>query len=132
MLALGALLYRSKGAIFISLIGGVLTALWNVALAPFTLFFALLYGLLVDSSFLLLKIDVAYSKAMTIKVVTAMTASTMIVGLSSYYMTVHLTGLLPSSPPLEIMILFVGTINGAVAGYLASLIWNRYLKTFKN
>ncbi len=132
MLALGALLYGSRGATFISLIGGVLTALWNVALAPFTLVFALLYGLLVDSSFLLLKIDVAHSETITIKLVTAMTTSTVIVGLASYYVTVHLIGLLPSSPPLEIMILVAGTINGAVAGYLASLIWNSYLKTFKN
>ncbi len=132
MLALGALLYRSKGATFISLVGGVLTALWNAALAPFTLFFALLYGLLVDASFILLKMDAAHSGNITIKLVIAMTASTMVVGLASYYVTVHLTGLLPSSPLLEIMILVAGIINGAVAGYLASLIWNSYLKTFKN
>jgi hypothetical protein len=134
VLALGALLYRSKGATFISLIGGILTALWNIAFAPFTLFFALLYGLLVDFSFLLLKISahVAYGKTLTIKLVTAMTVCTLIVGLASYYVTVHLTGLLPRSLSLEIMILVAGTINGAVAGYLASLIWNNYLIIFEN
>ena len=101
-------------------------------LGSLTLFFALLYGLLVDVSFIILKIDVAHSETITIRIMTAMTASAMVVGLASYFVTVHLTGLLPSSPSLEIMILVAGVINGAVAGYLASLIWNSYLRTFKN
>jgi len=128
MLALGTLLLKKQGATFVSLIGGVLTALWNVAFAPFTLFFALLYGLLVDAFFLLFRIDVAHGEVKAAKVVTAMTMSTSLVGFASYYVTVHLMALIPRSLPLEVLILVMGTISGAVAGYFASLIWNNHLK----
>ncbi|MCW3984888.1 MAG: ECF transporter S component [Candidatus Bathyarchaeota archaeon] len=137
MLALGTLLLKKQGATFVSLIGGVLTALWNVAFAPFTLFFALLYGLLVDAFFLLFRIDVAHGEVKATKVVTAMTMSTSLVGFASYYVTVHLPStralmaLIPRSLPLEVLILVMGTISGAVAGYFASLIWNSHLKNLR-
>ncbi|MCK4478273.1 hypothetical protein KAU88_07080 [Candidatus Bathyarchaeota archaeon] len=131
MLALGTLLLKKQGATFVSLIGGVLTALWNVAFAPFTLFFALLYGLLVDAFFLLFRIDVAHGEVKATKVMTAMTMSTSLVGFTSYYVTVHLMALIPRSLPLEVLILVMGTISGAVAGYFASLIWNNHLKNLR-
>ena len=138
MLALGTLLLKKQGATFVSLIGGLLTALWNVAFAPFTLFFALLYGLLVDAFFLLFRIDVAHGEVKATKVVAAMTMSTSLVGFASYYVTVHLTdvtvhlmALIPRSLPLEVLILVMGTISGAVAGYFASLIWNNHLKNLR-
>ncbi len=131
ILASGALLLKGKGATFISLVAGILSASWNAALAPLTFLFSLLYGLLVDGSFLLFKVNVVRGEAKKGNAAAAMAVSTMIVGLTSYYATVHLAGLVPSSFLLEIMILAMGTISGAAAGYLASVIWNKYLKDLK-
>ena len=79
------------GATYVALIGGVLTAMWNLALAPFTLLFALLYGLLVDGFFFLFKIDVVEGRVATSRLIAAMTLSTMLVGVSSFYVMTHLT-----------------------------------------
>lgn len=126
LLALGALLVGRMGATYVAAIGGVLTALWRIALAPFSFSFALLYGLLVDGCFFLFRIRDARGKARTARLVVAMTLSTMIAGLSSYYVTVVL-GLVPRNLLLEIIVLFAGTLNGVLAGYFASIIWNKYL-----
>jgi hypothetical protein len=131
LLALGTFLVKNKGATLISLVGGFLTALWNVALAPFTLFFALLYGFLVDISFSILRVKVENGDVKSYRIVAAMTLSTMLVGLLSYYVTVHLIHLIPSSLLTEVMILIMGTISGALGGYLASFVWNHYLKDIK-
>jgi len=126
LLALGSLLLGRMGATYVATIGGILTALWRIALAPFSFSFALLYGLLVDGCFFLFRVRSTEGKVGTARLVVAMTLSTMIAGLSSYYVTVIL-GLVPRNLPLEIIILFAGTLNGAIAGYLTSIIWNKYL-----
>jgi len=131
LLALGALLIGNLGATFVSLIGGILTALWNIALTPFTLFFALLYGLLVDAFFSFFKIGNANGEVKMGRLVAAMTLSTMLIGFLSYYTTVHLLGVILQSLPIEVAILSFGTLNGAAAGFLASKIWNKRLKNVK-
>lgn len=131
LLALGALLLRRMGATYIAGIGGVLTALWRTATAPFTFVFALSYGLFVDISFFILKVNTAEGNVKTSRLVASMAVSTALVGGISYYTTVFLVPLLPRNPVLERIILVVGTISGAVAGYLASNIWNRYLKNVR-
>ncbi len=132
LLAVGALILGKMGATYVALIGGVLTAMWTLALAPFTLLFALLYGLLVDGFFFLFKIDVVEGRVATSRLIAAMTLSTMLVGVSSFYVMTHLTYLKEYLPLLvEIIILIMGTISGSIAGYLASLVWNRYLRNAK-
>ena len=132
LLAVSALILEKMGATYVALIGGVLTAMWNLALAPFTLLFALLYGLLVDGFFFLFKIDVVKGRVATSRLIAAMTLSTMLVGVSSFYVMTHLTYLKEYLPLLvEIIILIMGTISGSIAGYLASLIWNKYLRNAK-
>jgi len=131
LLALGALLLRRMGATYVSVIGGVLTALWRIALAPFTFVFALLYGLLVDGFFYIFKVNTADERVRTGRLITSMTLSTALVGLLSYYVTVFLLGLLQRNPILEVGILIVGTFNGTIAGYLASIIWKKHLKNAK-
>lgn len=129
MLALGALLLRKWGATLVSLTVGVLSALWNVTFAPFTFFFSLFYGLLVDFFFVLLRVKVVDGEVRTVRLVTAMTISTLLIGAVSYYATVHLMQLIPSNLLLEGIILVAGTISGAVGGYLAKIIWSRYLQS---
>jgi len=131
LLALGALSFRRMGATYVAAIGGVLIALWRIALAPFTFVFALLYGLLVDGFFYILKVNTDRGEVKTSRLMAAMTVSTAFVGVLSYYVTVFLLGLLPRNFFLEVGMLFIGTFNGTVAGYLASIIWNRHLKNAK-
>jgi hypothetical protein len=131
LLALAALLLQKWGATFVSIVSGSLTAIWNIAFAPFTFLFAVLYGLLVDASFSILSVNPVNKTVKTRRLIAAMTLSTLAVGVASYYSTVRLTGVLPESLVLEILIFAMGTINGAVAGYLASIMWNRYLKNLK-
>lgn len=131
LLALGSLLLRRMGATYVAVIGGFLTALWRSALAPFTFVFALLYGLFVDGFFFIFKINPAEGDAKTRKLVAAMTVSTGLLGLISYYVTVFIFGLVERNLLLEVGILIIGTFNGTVAGYLTSIIWNKYLKNVK-
>jgi len=130
LLALGALLLQRMGATYVAVIGGVLTALWRTAFAPFSLVFALLYGLLVDGFFFLLRVNTK-DKVKTGRLMASMTVSTALVGLLSYYVTVFPFGLFPRNLALEVAILVVGTLNGTLAGYLASIIWNGHLKNAK-
>jgi len=128
LLGLGSLLSGRIGATYVAVIGGILTVLWRPALAPFTFLFAFLYGLFVDGLFFIFKVNIAGGKVKTTRVVTSLTLSTALVGFLSYYVTVLMLGLLQRNLILEVGILAFGTISGAVAGYLASIIWNRYLK----
>jgi hypothetical protein len=134
LLALSSLLLRMRargfGATLTGAVGGVLTAMWNVALAPFSLVFALLFGLLVDGLFFAFGVDGEKEKVETVRIVVALTLATAVVGFTSYYSTTHLTGLIPRNVGLEIAILAIGTLNGALAGYLASVIWNRHRGSF--
>jgi len=128
LLALGALLLRKTGATYVAFIGGILTALWRIAWAPFTFAFALLYGFLVDGLFFLFRINTVKGTLKTRKLVAVMTVSTALMGLLSYYTTVYVFGLLQRNLIFEIGLLLTGTLNGAVAGYLIPIIWNKYLK----
>ena len=131
LLALAALLLEKWGATFVSIVSGSLTAIWTISSAPFTFIFAILYGLLVDASFSILKVQSVNENVKTRRLIAAMTVSTLAVGVASYYSTVRLTGILPGNLGLEILIFTLGTINGAVAGYLASVLWNGYVKNLK-
>jgi len=131
LLALGALLLRRMGATFVAAIGGILTALLRQAFAPFTFLFAFLYGLFVDAFFFIFKVKIADGKVKTGRLVASITLSTALVGLLSYYVTVLVLGLLQRNPILEVSILVIGTVNGAIAGYFASIIWNKHLKNAK-
>jgi len=131
LLALAALLLPNLGATYVAVIGGALTALWRIALAPFTFGFSLLYGLLVDGFFLIFKVDTAKGNVETTRLVASMTVSTALVGFLSYYANVFILHLLERNPLFDVIILVVGTFSGAIAGYLASVIWNRYLKNVK-
>lgn len=129
LLSLGYLLLGTPGATYISLVGGLLTALWRAPLAPFSLTFALLYGLLIDAVSSIIKVRVN-NDVKDKRVITAVTVSTVVVGLASYYTSV-IFDLLPRNPLLEIGILVAGIINGLIGGYLSVVIWKRILKRLK-
>jgi hypothetical protein len=128
LLALGGLLLKRLGATYVAVVGGFLTALWRISFAPFTFVFDLLYGLFVDSFFLLFKANVGEGTVNNSRVVVSTTVSTALVGLISYYLTVFQFGLLERNPVLELGMLFAGALNGLVAGYFTCVIWNKHLK----
>lgn len=130
LLGLGSLLLRRMGATYVAVIGGILTVLLRPVLAPFTLLFAFLYGLFVDSFFFIFRVNADEEIVKTGRLVSSMTLSTVLIGIISYYVSVLLE-LLPKNLVLEVSILVFGTFSGAIAGYLTSTIWNKYLKNAK-
>ncbi|MEM3952804.1 MAG: hypothetical protein QXP74_05285, partial [Nitrososphaerota archaeon] len=66
------------------------------------------------------------SNVPTLKMIYALSTASIILGVVSMYVTVSL-GVMPPIPLLYLAILIGGTLNGALAGYIASQIWNRYL-----
>lgn len=132
LMALGRLMLGGAGATYIAMIGGFLTALLRPALAPFTFLFAALYGLLVDVFFFVFRVDdKQIDNVKTRSVVAAMALSTGLVGFISYYTTVFMFRLIGRNPILEVIILITGVLSGAIAGYLASILWNKHLKNIK-
>ena len=130
LLALGALLLGKMGATYVSAVSGILTAIWNVALAPISFLFAIVYDLLVDGFNFILKVNSSNRKINTWRLMATMTLSTTIVGLMSYFMTLWMD-LIPRNLPMEIGMLLIGLFSGVVAGYIASIIWNTYLRKLK-
>jgi hypothetical protein len=138
-LVLGALLMGRMGATYVSLVGGTLMAFWRAATAPFTFAFAVMYGLLVDGLILGFKAKSVKGDVKTSRMVAAVTVSTGIAGLTSYYVTVFVIPIIPRSLTVvyiagfainvvETGILIAGLINGLIAGYVASYVWKRNLR----
>jgi len=138
-LTLGALLMGVMGATYVSFVGGILTAFWRPSMAPFTLIFALMYGLLVDVSILGFKAKSSKGDVRAPRIVAAVTVSTGIVGLTSYYVSVFVAKIITRSPivvhiagfvinVVETAILIAGLVNGIVAGYVATYVWKRNLR----
>jgi len=125
LLPLGYLVIGRLGATYVSLVGGLLTAILRPALSPFTLLFAPLYGLLTDGFCILFKVRASQLK--TLRLTLSMGVSTALIGLISYYTTVYAFTLLPRNFMLEVAILVLGTVGGLVGGYVAAIIWIKYL-----
>jgi hypothetical protein len=56
-----------------------------------------------------------------------MGVSTALIGLISYLTTVYVFALLPRNLMLEVIILVSGTVSGLIGGYIAAIIWKKYL-----
>jgi len=127
LLGLSSLLLKRLGAAYAGTVAGLLMSLWRAAYAPFSLIFAIAYGLLVDGSFYLFRVRMPDGNVQTRRVTASLTLSTAVVGLCSMYVTISI-GLMPMIPTLYAIITIVGILNGVVAGFVASFTWNRYLK----
>jgi hypothetical protein len=125
LLPLGYLVMGRFGATYVAVVGGLLTAVLRPALSPFTLLFALIYGILTDSLCTLLKVRA--SQLSTLRLTISMCVSTALIGLLSYYTTVYAFTLMPRNLMVEVVILVSGTASGLVGGYIASIVWRKYL-----
>ena len=97
-------------------------------MVPITMAFALIYGLLTDGFIFIFHVKAQGEELRAKRLMAAMTLSTAITGLASYYLTVHILDLLPRNPILEVIILVVGVINGFLGGFLATLVWKKALQ----
>lgn len=127
-LALGALLAKPFGATRVAVVGALLTAMVRSTLAPLTIIFAIIYGVLTDLLIYAMKIEDAENNVKRGRLAAAMTISTAITGLLSYYFSSHVLGVIPRNPVLEVTILIAGTISGLLGGYVAAIAWRKALK----
>jgi len=127
-LGLGAIMLPPLGATFVALSGGLLTAAWRSPMAVYTVSFAVIYGLLVDSFCSLLKVRSRDGEISRNRLVAAVTVSTALVGMASYYTTVFAFQLLPRNLTLELAILVAGTLSGLAGGYLAAVLWQKSVR----
>jgi uncharacterized membrane protein len=125
MLALGSLIIGNFGGTYVGFIGGLLTAVLREGFGAFSLIFAIFYGASTDVFLKILNVKKA-EKVKRVNTIIALTLSTAITGVLSMYSTTTL-GLLPFNSTLYAIIILAALLNGVLAGYLATIIWNRYL-----
>ena len=138
LLALSGLFIKKIGATYVGAVGGLLTAIGNPALGPFTFLFTLIFGALVDFFFLIFKINASPKGVNRNKLIGAMAVSTMLIGILSYSAFALFPQFIPfakgvglfiqRSTMLDALVLFMGPVTGIVAGYAASYLWNKYLR----
>jgi hypothetical protein len=141
LLALSGLFIRKVGATYVGAVGGLLTALGSPALGPFTFFFTLIFGVLVDFFFLIFGINASHQRVNRNRLMASMAVSTMLIGILSYSAFAFLPQFVPlakefsgiglfiqRSTMLDALVLFMGPVTGIVAGYAASYLWNKYLR----
>ena len=129
LLALAAFFIRSTGATYVGIVGGTLAALARPALGPLTFFFTFLFGLLVDLSFLTFKVAPSADGVNRDRTILAMAFSTALIAFLSYYISSILLELLPIDAMWAVLMIFLGIGSGITAGYAASYLWNKYLKS---
>ena len=140
LLALSALFIPKVGAMYVGAVGGLLTALVSPALGPFTFFFAFLFGVFVDLFLFAFKIRGTSQGVNKNRLIAAMAVSTLLIAVSSYSAFAIFPQYIKSegfsivslfvqrSQMLDALVLFMGPVSGAVAGYAASYLWNKYLR----
>jgi hypothetical protein len=147
LLALSGLFIRKVGATYVGAVGGLLTALGSPALGPFTFLFTLIFGVLVDAFLFIFRITASRQGVNRNRLMAAMAVSTMLIGILTYsafalfpqfiplakeFSSVGLVGLfIQRSTMLDALVLFMGPVTGAVAGYAASYLWNKYLRNIR-
>ena len=125
LLSLSSLMLGRMGATYVATIGGLLTQIWRPAFFPFSLVFAVVYGLMIDGLFYSLKVKTPSGDVKTGRLILALILSTSIIGVLSMYVTVTL-GFMPWSPWLYAAVLVGGTISGTLAGWLIPPLWRKY------
>jgi hypothetical protein len=138
LLALSGLFIRKVGATYVGAVGGLLTALGNPALGPFTFLFTLIFGVFVDVFLFVFRINASPQGVNRNKMMAAMAVSTMLIGVLSYSAFAMFPQFIPfakgaglfiqRSTMLDALVLFMGPATGLVAGYASSYLWNKYLR----
>ncbi len=139
VLALSGLFVGRLGATYVGAVGGLLTALWNPSLGPFTFLFSFLFGVLTDGSLWLLRVNGSCEGVNRNRLIIAMALATLLIGLASYSAFAVFPQFVPfarglfvlflqRSAMLDMLVLFMGPATGVVAGYASAYLWNKYLR----
>jgi hypothetical protein len=128
LLALSALFIKNVGATYVGAVGGALTGLWRPSLLPFSFLFVFLYGVMVDAFLFLFKVQASNVGVNRNRLMMAMAVNTMFIGFITYYTFTLFPELVTGNLALDLIVAFMGPVTGAVAGYAASYLWNKYLK----
>ncbi len=129
LLALSALFIKSAGATYVGAVGGILTGLWRPALIPFSIIYAFLFGVMVDASLFLFKVKATSEGVNRNRLMIAMAVSTLLIGFVTYFASTIFPQIVEQSQTLDMMVAFMGPVTGAVAGYAAAYLWNKYLRS---
>jgi hypothetical protein len=138
LLALSGLFIKG-GASYVGAVGGLLTALASPALGPFTFFFTFLFGVFIDCMLFLFRINGAREGVNQNRLIAAIAVSTLLIAVTTYFSFAFLpqfvsnqfwsAGLfIQRSTMLDMLVIFMGTATGGVAGYASSYLWNKYLR----
>lgn len=128
LLALSALFIKNVGATYVGAVGGALTGLWRPSLLPFSFLFVFLYGVMVDAFLFLFRVQASNVGVNRNRLMMAMAVNTLLIGFISYYTITLFPELVSGNSALDLMVAFMGPVTGAVAGYAAAYLWNKYLK----
>jgi hypothetical protein len=126
-LVLGALFLKKWGATSVGAIGGILTGLWRPAV-PFSFIFLFIYGFLVDIFLIIFKIEATKLGVNKNRLIISLALSTLLIALISYYSTAIGLNIISTNPIIDLMVIFMGPVSGAIAGYATSYLWNKYLR----
>ena len=127
LLVLAALFIKRLGATQVGAIGGVLTGLWRPSV-PFSFILVFIYGILVDAFLFIFKINATTEGVNRNRLILAMALSTLVIAFLSYYATALGLDIIAANPVLDMIVALMGPLSGAIAGYAAAYLWNRYLK----
>jgi hypothetical protein len=127
-LALSFLVVGRGGATYTGLVAGLLITTVKLSFFPLDLVFAIFFGVMVDATALAFGAK-SGQEAKTTRLVAAMTVSTGLVGFIAYYVSAVLTNLVPNQLALDVTTLVFGIVSGAIGGFVAARVWNRYLKS---
>jgi hypothetical protein len=133
LLALSGLFIPRIDAMSAGAVGGLLTALISgAALGPFTFFFAFLFGVIVDAFLFIFKVKGSSQGISRNRMMGVMTLSTLLIAISSYLAFTNglfsVSLFIERNAMLDVLVIFMGPVTGAVAGYAASYLWNKYLR----
>lgn len=126
-LVLGAFFLKTWGATSVAAVGGVLTGLWR-PIVPFSFIFIFIYGLLVDCSLKIFKIEATTKGVNQNRLIISLAISTTIIALVSYYATSIGLNIISVNLVINLLVIFMGPVSGIVAGYATSYLWNKYLR----
>ncbi len=129
LLALSALFVRNIGATYVGAVGGALVGLLRPSLLPFSFLYFFLYGCMIDFFLFLFRVNATSEGVNRNKLVIAMAVNTLLIGFISYYTITLFPTLIPSVPALDMIVAFMGPATGATAGYAASYLWNKFLRS---
>lgn len=142
LLALSGLFIKNIGGTSAGAVGGLLSALGSPGLGIFTFIASVLFGALVDVSLFVFRVNGSYKGVNRNRLIIAIAVATLLIGVITYSASViipeqifaqvglsNLTLFIHRSLMLDAMVLFMGPVTGAVAGYAAAYLWNKYLKS---